>query len=64
MLFMFSEVMALHKFLEPNRCLILTMESGVCNSYQFQLTAKIKTLLYNFMILTMDSFVSATFDGL
>ena len=44
MLFMFSEVMALNKFLEPNRCLILKMETGVCNSYQFQLTAKIKTV--------------------
>jgi len=40
---MFSEVMALYKFLEPNRCLILKMESGVCNFYQFQLTAKIET---------------------
>ena len=61
---MFSEVMALYKFLESNRCLILKMESGVCSSYQFQLTAKIETLLYNFMTLTMESFVSATFDGL
>jgi hypothetical protein len=42
-LLMLSEVMALCKFLEPNRCLILKMESGVCSFYQFQLTANIKT---------------------
>ena len=31
MLFMSSEVMALHKFLEPNRCIMLKMKSGDCN---------------------------------